>query len=135
MLQSRRSTRKATGEASAVMCGGLAITYLLLPDGDPIAIYRTAAIGTGLTICLGLLLEARDVRSLIRVDLFMIVALFGLTLMEFLFPQGVLNQVTSKSALQGVEALFLGFGGIIIGRNITIDSRIFTQELRFKTLS
>jgi oligosaccharide repeat unit polymerase len=115
---------RSTGAASVVMCAGLAITYLVLPEGGPVAIYRTAAIGAALAIGLGVFLEAQGVRSLIRTDLLMLVALFGLTLLEFFFPQeAVEHMVTAQSATQGVEALFLGFCGLIIGRNFTPKSR------------
>jgi hypothetical protein len=106
------------------MCLGLAITYLLLPEGGPVAIYRTAAIGAALAIGLGIFLETRGVRSLVRVDFLMLVALFGLTLVEFFFPQeAVETMVTAQSATNGVEALFIGFYGLIIGRNFAPRSR------------
>jgi hypothetical protein len=106
------------------MCAGLTITYLLLPEGGPGAIYRTAAIGAALAIGLGIFLETQGVRSLIRTDLLMLVSLFGLTLVEFFFPQEAVEQmVRAQSATQGVEALFLGFCGLIIGRNFASNSR------------
>ena len=113
----------STAAASVIMCAGLAITYLLLPDGGPTVIYRTAAIGAAVAIGLGIVLEAQGVRSLIRTDLLMLVALFGLTLVEFFFPQEVEDLVTAQSAIHGVEALFLGFCGLIIGRNFGPKSR------------
>ena len=59
-----------TAAASVVMIVGLAITYLLLPDGGSVAIYRTAAIGAALVIGVGIFLEAQRVRSLVRTDIF-----------------------------------------------------------------
>lgn len=107
-----------TTAASVVMIVGLAITYLLLPEGGSVAIYRAAAIGAALTIGVGVFLEAQRVRSLVRTDLLMIVALFGLTLVEFFFPQETVEEmVSAQSATRGVEALFLGFCGLIIGRH------------------
>jgi hypothetical protein len=103
---------------------GLALTYLLLPDGGSVAIYRTAAIGAALAIGLGIFLEAQRVRSLVRTDLVMIVALFGLTLVEFFFPQEAVEEmVSAQSATRGVEALFLGFCGLIIGRHFASRPR------------
>jgi oligosaccharide repeat unit polymerase len=118
MPRQTRNMPHSTGTASVIMCAGLAITYLFLPEGGPIAIYRTAAIGAALAIGLGIFMEANGVRSLMRTDLLMLVALFGLTLVEFFFPQeGVQATVTTQSATRGIEALFLGFTGLIIGRN------------------
>ena len=108
----------STPAASVTMIVGLAITYLLLPDGGSVAIYRTAAIGAALVIATGTLLEAQNVRSLVRTDLLIIIALFGLTLLEFFFPQEAVEElVSAQSATRGVEVLFIGFCGLIIGRH------------------
>jgi hypothetical protein len=113
-----------TVAASIVMIAGLAITYLLLPDGGPVAIYRTAAIGAALSLGAGIFLEANKVRSLIRTDLLVIVALFGLTFVEFFFPQEAVDEmVSATSAIRGVEAVFLGFCGLIIGRHFASRPR------------
>ena len=108
--------------ASVVMIAGLGITYLFLPSGDSLAIFQIAAVGAALALGAGLLLEAqgaRSVRSLVRTDLLMIAALFGLTLLEFFFQQDAVKRlVSAESALNGVEALFLGFCGLIIGRHL-----------------
>ncbi len=113
-----------TAGASVVMIVGLTITYLLLPDGGSVAIYRTAAIGAALAIGVGVFLEAQKVRSLVRTDLLMIVALFGLTLLEFFFRQEAVEEMVSAlSATRGVEALFLGFCGLIIGRHFASRRR------------
>ena len=111
--------RRSTAAASFVMCAGLAITYLLLPEGGATAIFHFAAIGAALSIGGGVLLELPNgVRSLVRTDLVMIAALFALTLVEFFFPQeGLDYTVSAPSATLGVALLFLGFGGLIIGRN------------------
>src|SRR5262249_51822404 len=89
-----------------------------------VAIYRIAAIGAALAISLGIFLEVQRVRSVIRTDLVMIVALFGLTLVEFFFPQEAVEKlVSAHSATRGVEALFLGFCGLIIGRHFAFRPR------------
>src|SRR5262245_59323086 len=115
---------RPTADASVVMILGLAITYLFLPHEGSVAIYRTAAIGAALAIGLGSFLELHSIRSLARVDVVMVVALFGLTLVEFFFPQDEIDAIVSaQSATRGVEALFLGFGGLIIGRHLTSQPR------------
>jgi hypothetical protein len=105
--------------ASIVTIFGLAITYILLPEEGSVAIYRTAAIGAASAIGFSMFLEATNVRSLVRTDIIMIVALFGLTLVEFFFPQEVVNEsISAESAKRGVEAVFLGFCGLVIGRHL-----------------
>jgi len=70
------------------MCAGLAMTYILLPADTSTDVYRVAAFGAAIAIGSGVLLEAQGgVRGLMRTDLLMLVALFGLTLVEFFFPQ------------------------------------------------
>jgi hypothetical protein len=124
LIRSGGGMAHSRAAASIVMCAGLAITYLFLPDGGPVAIYRTAAIGAALAIGMGIFLEVQKVRSLIRTDFLMLIALFGLTLVEFFFPQEDLEQeIMAQSATHGVEALFIGFCGLIIGRNFCSRSR------------
>jgi oligosaccharide repeat unit polymerase len=115
---------QSTLTASIIMCAGLATTYMFLPDGGSVAIYRTAAIGAALSIGFGIYLQTHGIRSLMRTDLIMLVALFGLTLVEFFFPQSAIElMIRPQSATQGVEALFLGFCGLIIGRNFITSTR------------
>jgi hypothetical protein len=105
--------------ASILVCIALIATYLLLPNDRPTSIYFTAAIGVMLSIGGGLFLESGGkLHSLIRTDVLMLVALYGLTLVEFFFPQEEINDILGpEQAVHGVEALFLGFAGLIIGRN------------------
>jgi hypothetical protein len=110
---------QSTVAASILMCVGLGVTYILLPEQGSVSIYRAAAIGVAITIGLGILMEAQaGIQSLIRADLLMLLALYGLTLVEFFFPQeAVETMITAQSATNGVEALLLGFVGLIVGRN------------------
>ena len=105
--------------SSILICISLLATYLLLPNDRATSIYFTAAIGVMVSVGCGLFLESGgELRSLIRTDVLMLVALYGLTLVEFFFPQEEINDILgSEQARHGVEALFLGFAGLIIGRN------------------
>jgi len=105
--------------SSALVCIGLLATYFLLPNDRPTSIYLTAAIGVMVSVGGGLFLETGGkLQLLIRTDALMLVALYGLTLVEFFFPQEELNDILSpEQAMHGVEALLLGFAGLIIGRN------------------
>lgn len=113
-----------TNASSIVMLFGLFATYLLLPSGNAVLVFQTAAIGAAIAIGLGLFIEAKGVRSLIRTDVLMILGLFGLTLVEFFFPQESLSGTLSvQSATDGVEVLFLGFAGLIVGRHFAASPR------------
>jgi oligosaccharide repeat unit polymerase len=104
---------------SIFACISLLATYLLLPHDRATSIYLTAAIGVMVSVGGVLFLETGGkLHSLIRTDVLMLVALYGLTLVEFFFPQEEINEILSpEQAMHGVEALFLGFAGLIIGRN------------------
>src|SRR6516162_8341108 len=117
--------KQLTVTSSILMCVGLGITYLSLPEQGSVAIYHTAAVGAALAIGVGILTEAQmGIRSLIRTDLVALVALYGLTLVEFYFPQEEIDlTVAAQSATKGVEALFIGFVGLIIGRSLAPTPR------------
>src|SRR5215471_4941989 len=114
-------SRSAT---SILVCIALLATYLLLPHDRATSIYFTAAIGVMVSVGGGLFLETGGkLHSLIRTDVLMLVALYGLTLVEFFFGQDELNEFLSpEQAMHGVEALFLGFAGLVIGRNFVVRS-------------
>jgi hypothetical protein len=115
---------KNTSSTSILVCIGLLATYLLLPNERPTSIYFTAAIGVMVSVGIGLFLETGGkLHSLIRTDVLMLVALYGLTLVEFFFPQEEINEFLGpEQAMHGVEALFLGFAGLVIGRNFVDHS-------------
>ena len=108
-----------TGRATLVLCAGCAGAALFLPTDVPNAIFQTAAWCVGVGLAVALWLEARaGFRALIRVDILMLVALYGLTLLEFLVPQPDFSDVISGSAARtGTLAVLVGFAGIAIGRH------------------
>jgi len=74
---------RSTGPTTVAMCGGLGATYLLLADSSPTAIYFTAATGVMLVLSAGLVFESGgNLRALIRTDVVMLAALYGVTLVE-----------------------------------------------------
>jgi hypothetical protein len=109
---------RSTVPTTVAMCAGLVATYVALPDHSPTAIYFATAIGVMAVLGVGLLFEAGgDLKTLMRTDVIMLLALYGLTLVEFFFPQEIVEtQLDPQAATQSVEALLLGFGGILIGR-------------------
>ena len=109
-----------TGAPTLIMIIGLAATWLALPSNDAELIFDTAAIGVGIALLIATALEAfSGIRGLIRTDNLMLWVLYGLTLLEFLFPQPDVNMVVSvDAAVSGTGAVLLGFLGIVVGRRL-----------------
>src|SRR5262245_32758848 len=122
-------SRNATAIATAQFVIGLGFTYLLLPAEGPGRIFSTAAIGIGVSLLIATGLEGMSgIRSVIRADILMLWVLYGLTFLEFLFPQpSVDNVISTQSAVDGTVAAMLGFSGI------ALRSEEHTSELQSLT--
>ena len=110
-----RSIPKNSVAPTLIMMLGLAATWLALPSTDPESIFDTAAIGVGIALLSATAMEAfSGVRALIRTDNLMLWVLYGLTLLEFLFPQPDVNTAVSvEAATRGTGAVLLGFFGLV----------------------
>src|SRR5262245_38347356 len=97
----------------ALLCG-LAVTTLSLTANHAVGVFAPAAIGVGLSLSLATGIEAKaGVRSLIRVDMLALWVLYGLTFLEFLFPQSDVDALVSpEAATSGTYAVLLGFAGL-----------------------
>jgi hypothetical protein len=101
---------------------GVVMTSVVLPSDSAVGIFSAAAYGVGVTLAGAILIEARSgIRSLIRVDLLLLLVLYGLTLFEFLFHQsdfeGLLSQLSPVTAVNGTYAVLVAFAGLAIGRH------------------
>lgn len=96
-----------------------AFLIAVFPSGTPYEIAHQSALIMGVTIFIVSLLEFRkSPRNIIRIDLLMFVALYGLTLMEFLYSQPDFNHLVRVENLETVMTLIaIGFVGIAIGRH------------------
>ncbi|WP_426527973.1 O-antigen polymerase [Bradyrhizobium sp. McL0615] len=103
-----------------IMVVGLAVTWLALPSTESESIFSTAAIGVGLALLGATIVEAfAGVRALIRTDNLMLWVFYGLTLLEFLFPQPDVNSsVSIDAATRGTEVVLLAFFGLVLGRHL-----------------
>jgi oligosaccharide repeat unit polymerase len=103
-----------------IMIVGLAATWLALPSTDSESIFDTAAIGVGVALLGATVVEALSgVRALIRTDNLMLWVFYGLTLLEFLFPQPDVNSsVSVDAATRGTGIVLLAFFGLVVGRHL-----------------
>ena len=117
-----------------IMILGLAVTWAALPSTDAESIFDTAAIGVGIALAGATAVEAfSGVRALIRTDNLMLWVLYGLTFLEFLFPQPDVNSsVSVDAATNGTGAVLLGFFGMVVGRHLIPDAIEFHRAGRFQ---
>src|SRR5205809_149750 len=107
-------------KSTAIVLLGLTLTSVALPDNYSVDIFKVAAVGVGLSLSLATGVEGMaGVRSLIRVDILILWVLYGLTFLEFLFPQPNVDvSVSSAAAVSGTHAVLLGFAGLVVGRHL-----------------
>jgi oligosaccharide repeat unit polymerase len=117
-----------------IMMLGVTVTWLALPSSDAESIFDTAAIGAGIALISATAVEAfSGVRGLIRTDNLMLWVLYGLTFLEFLFPQPDVNLAVSvDAATRGTGAVLLGFLGIVVGRHLISNRANSNVPLDFR---
>lgn len=125
---------RSSAVPTLIMVLGLAVTWLALPSTDPESIFGTAAIGVGVALAAATAIEASSgVRALIRTDNLMLWVLYGLTFLEFLFPQPDVNSsVGVDAATNGTGAVLLGFFGMVVGRHLIPTRSNSTVPVDFK---
>ena len=111
---------KSPAVPTLIMVVGLALTWGALPSSDAESIFDTAAIGVGVALLAATAVEAAaGVRALIRTDNLMLWVFYGLTLLEFLFPQPDVNSsVSIDAATRGTGVVLLAFFGLVVGRHL-----------------
>jgi oligosaccharide repeat unit polymerase len=116
----RPETRVLGLGPTAVTLSGLALTSVVLPDDSAVSVFTVAAFGAGISLSIATAIEATaGIRSLIRVDILILWALYGLTFLEFLFPQPTVDALVSPTAaVNGTNAVLLGFAGLVVGRHL-----------------
>src|SRR5262249_51674469 len=120
------------GTSTAVLVLGAMLTYALLPSDSAVNIFASAAIGVGLSLAIATGVEGMSgVRNLARVDVLMLWVLYGLTVLEFLFPQSDVDAVVPPdAATDGTTAVLLGLAGLAVGRHL-VPSRQNSQVAAF----
>lgn len=105
---------------------GFGITAVRLSGEMASEIGRSASIGVLASIAVSLACDvrARGVKNLIRADVMAILALYFLTLFEFLFPQPEFDLMLSRDSARSASlAVLLGFAAVIVGRHFVWAKR------------
>lgn len=118
--RTRQARRPGMVPATLIILTGLAVTYVVASGATNVnGVFSTAAYGIAATLALSFLIDCGGVLvRLIRVDLFMLLVLYGLTFFEFLFDQPAVTRISAESAKSTLLASMAGFAGIAIGRHL-----------------
>lgn len=107
----------------AALVGLIGTAFAMTSAGDRYGsqLAHTAAISVLITLIVSFAFEARGgLKNLIRPDLVGVLALYYLTLYEFLFPQPYFDTMVSdvSNAYLALWAVIIGFIGLFIGRHL-----------------
>jgi hypothetical protein len=105
---------------SALFLAGAWFTALTMHGDLPSHVAHYAAVGVGLSLLASIYIDSRQgLLNLVRPDLMAILALYFLTLFEFLFKQDHYDTLADiYHTKQSVIAVILGFSGMVIGRHL-----------------
>src|SRR5690606_37610753 len=94
--------------------------WITLGGDTPSAVARHAAVGVGMSLGMSFWFDLKHgLRGLLRTDNIALVALYGLTLLEFLFDQPQFDYMVSDEWIgPGVTACLVGFAGLGLGRHL-----------------
>jgi hypothetical protein len=83
-------------------------------------IFTETAAYFGIALIVALTVEASGgAWKLLRTDILMLIALYGLVFLEFMFPQeSFVGRVSPEGAQMGTTAALIGFAGIALGRHL-----------------
>jgi oligosaccharide repeat unit polymerase len=107
--------------AGSVVCLlGLGTTAFFLGGVTPVDVARFAAMGCLISIGASMVMDLkRGVQNVVRTDVMAIVALYFLTLAEFLVKQGQFNDLASLSTTHtAVQACICAYAGMVVGRHL-----------------
>jgi len=118
LMAAGRAQRVAS---TTVILLGLALSSVAtLGEDHAVGVFTVAAVCVGLSLSLATALEGMaGLRNLIRADILALWVLYGLTFLEFLFPQpGMDGVLSTDGATSGTNAVLLGFAGLAVGRHL-----------------
>lgn len=106
---------------TACLLVGLLLTYVLFPIGQtPAEMASIAAVVVGIAFIVNVFFDnQKGLYNLFRTDILCLLGLYGLTLVEFLFPQeGFNSMVNTAQTTQALNMVLLGMAGLAVGRHL-----------------
>jgi oligosaccharide repeat unit polymerase len=123
---------------TAVFLTALWMAYLQGAEGQtPSDMAGRAAVATLVGLAGNVFLDAqKGLRNLFRTDFMCLVGLYGLTLLEFLFPQSDFDSLlTTAQTLPALGVILLGMAGIAVGRHLVTPRPMRSSWLNFGAVS
>ncbi len=110
---------------------------LYAAERTPETMTRSAAIVVGIAFLVSVWFDSRKgVRNLFRTDLLCLIGLYGLTLMEFLFPQEEFNALlTLPQTANALNLVLVGLAGLTIGRHLVAPTPVRSRWLNLAEVS
>ncbi|NJN73123.1 MAG: oligosaccharide repeat unit polymerase [Limnothrix sp. RL_2_0] len=142
-LPSAAAQSKAPSPSNVgTMCllAGISIAFVSYPSAfseGPEAMAAIAARFVGIGFLLSVFFDAmQGIRNLYRVDLLCIFAIYGLTLLEFLFPQEVFTDMTTPEETSlSISIVLVGMFFLSIGRHLVPPKPIKSKFLTLADIS
>ncbi len=112
----------------------VSVVWLFLFSGgeSPYEVARNSAVSIGLALAVGMYFEMKNgLRNLFRVDVVCLLALYGLTLAEFLVDQPIVNdRLNLIQAEKGLDLVYIGFGALALGRHLVKPPEVSGTSLK-----
>jgi hypothetical protein len=123
--------------STLIICTGCLFSYLTLPSGSELDMYRYCAYSMVVVLALAFGVEALGgMRSLIRVDVVAIGSFYFLTFAEFLASKTlVLHQEETGAGALSCLIVLVGIAGMAIGRQFPLPTRLKPQNVRLPEVS
>jgi hypothetical protein len=103
----------------------------------PADMAHVLAVGVGLALLVNLLLDfQKGLRNLFRADTMCLIAIYGLTLAEFISPDEAFNaRMSLEQASLALNVICIGIAGLAIGRHLVEPRPMTAKALTFSDVS
>lgn len=132
--------RPPSPSVAGTMCllMGILAAYIFYPTAvSSVDMARSAAVTIGIALAFSFWLDSTlGLRNLFRTDALCLLALYGLTLAEFLFPQPEFNMMATPIQVSAaLEVVFVGMGFLVIGRHLVVPKPMKSRWLTLGDIS
>jgi hypothetical protein len=128
----------ASIEGTICLLGGLFLAYMSYPNEKTAAgMAQVVAVYTGGGFLLSTYFDSRKgLYNLLRTDLMCLICIYALTLLEFLFPQPVFEQLANVAQTKiALNVVLIGIGALGVGRHLVKPTPMSVRWLNLADIS